>query len=317
MWRRSLTPFLTTTKNSSPDSPLKPFPAGENCVACPVCSEARYWSVSFLKEGGGSHPSRLAGYFWGVCKKCGTAFPSKKKFQEERVAYWKNNRIDEGGGPVTGQIWDGRLDVAQQWARLTRRFVQPWLRTGMRTFLDIGCGLGATVAEFQSRGWDAMGIDPDPNVLPFHQKQGLKTQISSFEDCPVCGPFDLIASAHAIYFAEDPAGFVVKAGSLLSPGGLFVVLSTQLLSWRNHNRPSYLTSWFPTPESLQLLFHLNGFRLLDFQSKKGSDFFLFEKGAGPRPSCHPRRAWLLHWTHRLRYVILGWPLSLLKRLIGK
>lgn len=286
-------------------------------LLCPVCGSSLNRIITFTKDKLASNKPLNANYFWVLCNQCGTAFPSEKISPKEQLYYWSTNRIENNKICITEKIWERRWSDAHLWAKFSYEFISPWIKPGMQKFLDIGCGLGATMAEFQRHGWEVEGVDPDPNVLPFHEKLRLKTRICSFEEARFSRSFDVISSAHAIYFAEDPAGFVVKAGSLLSPGGLFVVLSTQLLSWRNHNRPSYLTSWFPTPESLQLLFHLNGFRLLDFQSKKGSDFFLFEKGAGPRPSCHPRRAWLLHWTHRLRYVILGWPLSLLKRLIGK
>jgi len=219
--------------------------------------------------------------------------------------YWDNNRVEESAFRVTAEVWARRLGDSRVWGKRTFDFVAPWVRPGGRRFLDIGCGLGGTVACFQGNGWDALGLDPDPNTKPFHEEQGLQTRIGRFEDASMEPAFDVICIAHAIYFVEDPLAFVQQVRKALSERGLFVIVSTHLLSSMCVGRPGFAHTWYPTRESLIYLLEQEGFKILRSRSLKGSDLILAEASVPRKPTGHPWKAWLAHKTQSLRYQTLG------------
>jgi SAM-dependent methyltransferase len=172
-------------------------------------------------------------------------------------------------------------------------------------FLDIGCGLGGTLACFQAHGWEAQGIDPDPNTKPFHERQGLQTSIGRFDERFQEKSFDLIGIAHAIYFIEDPRTFVQQVRRSLSTQGYFVIVSTHLLSSMGAGRPGLAHTWYPTCNSLIFLLEQEGFEIIAQKSLKGSDLLLARISAPRAARGQPRRAWWAHKTQQLRYQTLG------------
>lgn len=98
-----------------------------------------------------------------------------------------------------------------------------WVPHDVRV-LDIGCGLGQTLAYHAVRGCDAHGIDPDENLLRVAVAHGLNARVGLFSaaDYPAAS-FDYVTLDQVIEHSADPRALMTDVASVLRPGGTVVV----------------------------------------------------------------------------------------------
>lgn len=290
------------------------------CVpVCPVCGSKMSWTIPFFDREVDAVVRRGNGYHWRLCRACGNGFPSTEPTLAELQIYWNRNRIDEAESPVTQEVWRQRVAASRVWAQHSYDFVVPFVRSDSKRFLDVACGLGETVSLFQKHGWQADGVDADPNAKVFHERLGIRTTIGQMESVDALSRFDLISIAHAIYFITEPRRFVQRVRDMLDDGGLFLVVLSDLLSSLNASYPGYVHTWYPTPSSLIYLLEQEGFEILGSQQFRGSRMVVARKGSRTTPRAHPYRAYWAHLSHGWRYRFIGKPLravaSLRKRIM--
>jgi SAM-dependent methyltransferase len=88
-----------------------------------------------------------------------------------------------------------------------------------RRVLDVGCGTGKASRLFVERGCDVLGIEPDPSMAAIARSHGITVDEATFESWEPGGRmYDLIVSGQAWHWVNPELG-VVKAASLLHPGG--------------------------------------------------------------------------------------------------
>lgn len=294
--------------------------SSESVATCPICGDPASWSIPFFDEESGETIKRSSGYHWRLCRQCGTAYPFPAPSLPELQAYWNRNRVEGDTAPVTEAVWQWRLQASRVWAQRTYDFVLPHVRSKTRRFLDIACGLGATVALFGEKGWKAEGVDADPNVWQFHERLGIKTTIGQIECLNSFGEYNLIAISHAIYFIGDPKGFVQRVKSLLSNDGLFLVTLSDLMSVFCDGKPQYVHTWYPTQESLSYLLEQEGFKILGTHAISGSIMVLAKLQTlqdRQTPKSHPYWVYARFLSHSLRYKLVGLPLIKTARIIKK
>lgn len=285
---------------------------------CPVCGNKACWIIPFVDHETSEVVRRDKGYHWRLCRTCGNGYPSTASTLTEMQAYWNKNRVDNAEVPVSNEVWHLRLTASRVWAQRTYDFVTPFVHSDARRFLDVACGLGDTVALFQDHGWNAEGVDADPNAKEFHERLGIRTTIGQVENVDTSSQFDLVSIAHAIYFISEPRRFVKRVRDMLDDGGLFLVVLSDFLSTLNAGHPGYVHTWYPTSYSLAYLLEQEGFEILSSRRDKGSYMIMARRGALISPRAHPYRAYLAHLSHGWRYRVIGKPLlavsSLLKSL---
>lgn len=285
---------------------------------CPLCDSCRSWTIPFFDHESNAVVRRGLGYHWRLCQVCGNGFPSKEPTLAELQIYWNQNRIDGGTASVTDDVWRHRVAMSRAWAQRSYDFVAPLVHSESRRLLDVACGLGETVALFQEHGWQAEGVDADPNVKVFHERRGIRTTIGQMENVDRSSRFDLISIAHAIYFITEPRQFVRRVRDMLDERGLFLVVVSNLLSSMNSGSPGYIHTWYPTAQSLAYLLEREGFEVLRSCRAKGSTMVVARKGSSACSRVHPQQTYWAHLSHELRYRLAGKPLltavALLKRL---
>jgi ubiquinone/menaquinone biosynthesis C-methylase UbiE len=106
-------------------------------------------------------------------------------------------------------------------------------RRGAR-LLDIGCGNGAFVRAARAWGWDAEGVDPDPNAAAVGRARGLPITVGSL---PKIGypeaSFAAVTMSHSIEHLHDPLAGLREVRRVLRPGGT-VWINTPNLSSSGH-----------------------------------------------------------------------------------
>src|SRR5262249_43964474 len=155
-----------------------------------------------------------------LCRTCGNGYPSFVPDLDILSAYWARNR-DVADPESEDRIWDNRRRISRIGAERSFKIFSSFIdRKPGRRFLDIACGLGATVRKFADEGWDAQGIDADPAMRRLHDEFGIKSQIGQIETVRLEGKFDLIQVAHAIYFITDPLRFLRLVRGYLAENGV-------------------------------------------------------------------------------------------------
>jgi len=223
-------------------------------------------------------------------------------------ALWESNRdIAEGDRAREEQIWQERRRISRIGAERSFKLFSPLRKETSGRFLDIACGLGATVRKFADNGWEASGIDADPTMRRFHDELRIQSQIGQIETVKLQGKFDLIQIAHAIYFITDPKRFLCSLKDALTEDGLLCIVLANFMAAEDLSLPGYPHTFFPTASSMRYLLALAGYRNVMCRATSGSVFLAARLGQGPLPQVFPRLIRLGYQTKNLRYALLGKP----------
>jgi SAM-dependent methyltransferase len=100
-----------------------------------------------------------------------------------------------------------------------RALIDALMAFSPRRVLDVGCGTGKASRLLVERGCDVLGIEPDPAMAAIARGHGITVEEATFETWESSGRiYDLIVSGQAWHWVDPELG-VVKAASLLHPGG--------------------------------------------------------------------------------------------------
>ncbi len=97
--------------------------------------------------------------------------------------------------------------------------------------LDVGCGNGAFVRDATSWGWNAEGLDPDPNAAAFGQQFGLRILTGGLQQTSYPDKlFAAVTMDHSIEHLHAPAAALCEVYRILKPGGMIWVATPNLSS---------------------------------------------------------------------------------------
>ena len=128
-------------------------------------------------------------------------------------------------------LWDGENPTLENLRTAQDRYLERLLAeipAGVRTVLDVGCGVGTTSRVLRDRGYEVEGLSPDPiQCGHFEERVGRPIHLGRFQEFVSAHPFDLVLmseSAQYIWIDElfDAVRRNVDAGWLLV-GDYFVV----------------------------------------------------------------------------------------------
>jgi SAM-dependent methyltransferase len=172
-----------------------------------------------------------------------------------------------------------------------------------RRCLDVGCSAGRTVEMFRLCGWQAEGIDVDPQAVDFAQSKGLHVSLGTIDTLKCASPrYHLITLIDVIEHVENPSSLVRRCMELLLPNGLLYAKTPAADSLPHRFLGDV---WLDSAEHLQFfsrrtlqrLLVDSGFQIVSFRQRMEL----------PTPFLH-RRLWqeqlfpelLLKWIDRLR-----------------
>lgn len=133
-----------------------------------------------------------------------------------------------------------------------------WLPADARgRLLDVGCGNGMFIARMKELGWEAVGLDPDPEAVEVaHRAFGVEAHVGRVENTALPeASFDAVTLSHVIEHLPDPVATLRACARLLRPGGRLIALTPNPLGlacrwfgpdWRGWEPPRHLFVFTPT-----------------------------------------------------------------------
>jgi SAM-dependent methyltransferase len=150
------------------------------------------------------------------------------------------------------------------WARLS--LIRQLVPEG--TWLDVGTGTGALVAQALAFGYDALGLEPSHELAAWARRQGRPVRQGGWTVAGLgpTGPWDVVSLIDVLEHLTRPVDALRHLRSLLVPGGLVVVewpewgcpqAVSQGLRWK-HVRPRQ-HPYLCDDDAARALFRLAGF----------------------------------------------------------
>jgi 2-polyprenyl-3-methyl-5-hydroxy-6-metoxy-1,4-benzoquinol methylase len=237
-------------------------------ISCNVCGADAFQSLAAVGE-------------WniGKCTRCGLIYLNpapffeatpefstiSKSFQYTRYMHEK----------ITPQIY--AYENAQFRSQLQEIFRLTGKAFPAMRYLEVGCGSGASVRAATDLGWEATGIDIDPELIGTGIEQHgadlrcTPLQLGGFD----AGSFDFIRLRDVIEHLPDPYESLLEIQRLLRPGGIALFVAPNegallnrlrlllgfkrgMIAWAE---PPHHIHGF-TPATLERILHRAGFKIL-------------------------------------------------------
>lgn len=146
------------------------------------------------------------------CRTCHFIFASLPKDRILKVnSYYSQKQIQSYSLNQTS------LDTI--WFRLIAERFNKQLGTGK--VLDVGCGNGKLLREFQLLNWDCWGIDPSAWSKDSAERYGYHLIPGTIEETPASiGEFDLVISSSTLEHIPEPCGHIENILKRVKPGGI-------------------------------------------------------------------------------------------------
>lgn len=212
-------------------------------MRCPICDQA------MLATSVRAHDRLVTGagpFGVLVCPDCHYGATAPQLSESELDRYYAQSYYEdfyEHSGETNGSL-PHRLRRRYREYTTHRRYARPPYRTSAPPgrVLDVGCGSGRLLAEYESQGWETYGIDPSPAATAAAARRGATVHQGTLADQPWApGSFDLIVFQHTLEHIVDPLGALERAARLLAPAGRLIV---DVPNWDCWQRRVFGDRWF-------------------------------------------------------------------------
>jgi SAM-dependent methyltransferase len=224
-------------------------------LPCPLCG-ARDGHLPLRITGVDLHVRKYGAFYgdrklseWKACGQCGFVHQNPRPSSEALAQFYLNGEYHEPEMPAS--VADYRSFA--QWY-FEEKVAYAARKSGLRIgrVLEIGCGLGGALQQFASRGWAALGVEPDPAQARFAKDQlGLAGVRQGLLDDAfrLDSPVDLAFSNHAFEHLADLDSVMRALARSVKPGGyVFTAVPTYFSNrsqlskqWMNSSHYSLFT----------------------------------------------------------------------------
>jgi SAM-dependent methyltransferase len=196
---------------------------------CPVCESPDIWTIGPILH---PRPALVAGseidlrdttYSLRGCRRCEFQFKDPPIPAEQLMACYAQS---------DSANWEAAPDPYSRKFDLLRNLIAK--HSSGRRVLDIGCFNGAMLAYFGDN-WQKFGVEPSGHAARVAESRGVHILAPTLEDVDRnVTPFDAVVAIDVVEHVHDPLAFFRRAGALVAPGGVLVILTgdTRSLAWR-------------------------------------------------------------------------------------
>lgn len=233
-------------------------------VRCPVC------------DGGGGQYHKAGDLTICRCEDCGLLFqnprPSLGYLAVQRNNRFQNAMTEPQGSRIKEQS-QAALEVMKGYHKHTSGR-EAALNSFGKKVLDVNCGHGFRLREFQKYGWEIYGIDTSRNAVEYAKACALDVKEGWLDTAGFKNSiFDLVLFRDNFGELSDPGEAVKKLHEILKPRGLVYVHERDF--HEKETSPDRL--FYFDADCLRRLFMENGFTVLEEDKDDEGFYFWFVK----------------------------------------
>jgi 2-polyprenyl-3-methyl-5-hydroxy-6-metoxy-1,4-benzoquinol methylase len=245
----------------------------KNCINCD-CQD--FTSVFSLKD-----------YFYTEetftiqqCAQCGLRITNPRPDEKALGAYYKTeNYLSHSDRNET--LFDKMYHFIKKYnLNHKRKLVEKFHRSGR--IMDIGCGTGSFLGQFDKRRWKRVGFEPDDEAREIAKKiQGLEVNDLSVLNSLTDTKAEVITLWHVLEHVSTINEQLAKIKSLLTEDGILVIAVPMSNSydanyygkfWAAYDVPRHLYHF--TKETLEQLLSKHGFNLVEKYPMRFDAFYI-------------------------------------------
>lgn len=171
-----------------------------------------------------------------------------------------------------------------------------WIPENVR-ILDIGCGLGESLAYHRSRGCEVYGVEADSNIRRIAERFGFNVHVGLFEpQLYEPGYFDYVTMDQVIEHMNDPLAVLRGIFTVLKSSGVLVVSTPNAQGWGARMFRSRWINWHApyhlhhfSERSMRIAAEISGFKVELARTLTSSEWLHYQ------------------WNHMLLYPFMGEP----------
>lgn len=261
---------------------------------CPVCEADSRSVARDLYDDRYGYPNSFVQF---ACAGCGHQF-IPTSFTPENLGRLYTQYYPRGNFDAENFRPEVEKKGFSSWLNGDRSSAFRWVPRNVRV-LDIGCGLGTTLAYHRNRGCVASGIEADANVQAIAARYNLDIRQGVFDGTQFeSETFDFVTLDQVAEHVVDPHALFEGVARVLKSGGTAVITTPNAASvgarlfarkWLNWHVPYHIQ--FYTPKSLGLIAQKAGLEVVKHQTTTATAWQLYQ------------------WYHVLGYPKLGNPHS--------
>ena len=148
--------------------------------------------------------------------------------------------------------------------QLCKYIADNYFKRSYRTLLDVGCGRGEHLSEFQKLGFQVKGVDLSKEAKEL--SNDLEIEIIDAEKQPLPykdRSFDVLFNKSLIEHLNNPDNFMREAFRILKPGGRLITMTPD---WESNYKIFYEDYTHKTPftiDSLRDIYQIFGFKVIE------------------------------------------------------
>ena len=248
-------------------------------VRCPICSEATKIAFRGLYDDRYGYPDRFDLHRCGSCGHMHIA----AQFSPQQLGELYTRYYPRGAFDIESFRAEEEKSGYGAWLRGEQASAFRHVPRNVRV-LDIGCGVGQTLAYHKNRGCEAFGMEADGNVQAIARRYGLDIRQGIFDGTQFdSGSFDYVTLDQVAEHVTDPHALLRGVARVLVPGGKVVITTPNPGSfgawlygrrWLNWHTPYHLQ--FYTRRSLELVARQAGLELVTAKTITASEWQYYQ-----------------------------------------